>query len=149
MCSVINTLKFLAITSCAAGFFIISWHLLKDFSSGSTIVSSNYIKMTADEKLLSPSILICNQTGFKSTRISTNLEDYLNDTIDSKDIFVDFGFMDQMNQPNIINKIRPIYTPYKGRCFVFEPAVWVKLILLIKTCQCIFIKHILINIPLL
>ena len=79
--------------------------------------------MFPDETLLSPSILVCNQTGFKSSRISTNLEDYQNETIEADDIFVDFGFMNQYNQPLIIDKVRPIYTPYKGRCFVFEPSI--------------------------
>ena len=116
-------IKFVAITSCAIGFLIISWQLFKDFSTGSTIVSSNYVKMTADETLQSPSVLICNQTGFKTSKISTNLEDYLNETLDPKDLFYDSGFMNQDSRPDIIEKIRSIYTPYKGRCFVFEPAV--------------------------
>ena len=118
-----NFIKFLAITSCTIGFLIISWQLFKDFSSGSTIVSSNYVKMTADETLQSPSVLICNQTGFKSSKISTNLEDYLNETLDAKDLFYDLGFMNQDNRPLTMEKIRSIYTPYKGRCYVFEPAV--------------------------
>ena len=118
-----NLIKFLAITSCAIGFLIISWQLFKDFSTGSTIVSSNYVKMSTDETLQSPTVLICNQTGFKSSKISTNLEDYLNETLDPKDLFYDLGFMNQDNRPLIMEKIRSIYTPYKGRCFVFEPTV--------------------------
>ena len=118
-----NLIKFLAITSCAIGFLIISWQLFKDFSTGSTIVSSNYVKMTSDETLQSPSVLICNQTGFKSSKISTDMEDYLNETLDPKDLFYDLGFMNQDNRPLIMEKIRSIYTPYKGRCFVFEPTV--------------------------
>ena len=116
-------IKFVAITSCAIGFLIISWQLFKDFSTGSTIVSSNYVKMSPDETLQSPSVLICNQTGFKSSKISTNLEDYLNETLDPKDLFYDLGFMNQDNRPLIMKKIRSIYTPYKGRCYVFEPSV--------------------------
>ena len=118
-----NLIKFLAITACAIGFLIISWQLFKDFSTGSTIVSSNYVKMFSDETLQSPSVLICNQTGFKSSKISTNMEDYLNETLDPKDLFYDLGFMNQDNRPLIMEKIRSIYTPYKGRCFVFEPTV--------------------------
>ena len=116
-------IKFLGIASCAIGFLIISWQLFKDFSTGSTIVSSNYVKMSTDETLQSPTVLICNQTGFKSSKISTNLEDYLNETLDPKDLFYDLGFMNQDNRPLIMEKIRSIYTPYKGRCFVFEPTV--------------------------
>ena len=123
MFSFSNFIKFLAITSCAIGFLIISWQLFKDFSTGSTIVSSNYVKMTSDETLQAPSVLICNQTGFKSSKISTNLEDYLNETLDPKDLFYDLGFMNQDNRPLTMEKIRSIYTPYKGRCFVFEPTV--------------------------
>ena len=118
-----NLIKFLAITSCAIGFLIISWQLFKDFSTGSTIVSSNYVKMSTDETLQSPTVLICNQTGFKSSKISTDMEDYLNETLDPKDLFYDLGFMNQDNRPLIMEKIRSIYTPYKGRCFVFEPTV--------------------------
>ena len=123
MCKVSNVLKLITFIACAIGFLEISWHLLMDFLSGSTIVSSNYIKMNPNETLLSPSILICNQTGFKSSQISTNLEDYLNNTIEYGDLFVDFGFMNQNYVPRTIDKIRPIYTPYKGRCFVFEPSI--------------------------
>ena len=79
--------------------------------------------MSTDETLQSPTVLICNQTGFKSSKISTNLEDYLNETLDPKDLFYDLGFMNQDNRPLIMEKIRSIYTPYKGRCFVFEPTV--------------------------
>ena len=94
------------------------WFIFKDFSQKATIISSNYVT-SADETILSPSILICNHTAFKSLRISTNLEEYLNDTADPMDIFVDTGFMNQV----IFDKIRPIYTAYKGRCFVFEPTI--------------------------
>ena len=123
MCKVSNVLKLITFIACAIGFLEISWHLLMDFSSGSTIVSSNYIKMNPDETLLSPTILICNQTGFKSSEINTNLEDYLNNTIDADDLFIDMGFVNQNYMPLIIHKIRSIYTPYKGRCFVFEPSI--------------------------
>ena len=123
MCKVSNVLKLITFIACAIGFLEISWHLLMDFSSGSTIVSSNYIKMNPDETLLSPTILICNQTGFKSSEINTDLEDYLNNTIDADDLFVDMGFVNQNYMPLIMDKIRPIYTPYKGRCFIFEPSI--------------------------
>ena len=123
MCTVSNVLKLITFIACAIGFLEISWHLLMDFSSGSTIVSSNYIKMNPDETLLSPTILICNQTGFKSSEINTDLEDYLNNTIDADDLFVDMGFVNQNYMPLIMDKIRPIYTPYKGRCFIFEPSI--------------------------
>ena len=79
--------------------------------------------MFPDETLLSPTILICNQTGFKSSEINTDLEDYLNNTIDADDLFVDMGFINQNYMPLIMDKIRPIYTPYKGRCFIFEPSI--------------------------
>ena len=123
MCKVSNVLKLITFIACAIGFLEISWHLLMDFSSGSTIVSSNYIKMNPDETLLSPTILICNQTGFKSSEINTDLEDYLNNTIDADDLFVDLGFINQNYMPLIMDKIRPIYTPYKGRCFIFDPSI--------------------------
>ena len=123
MCTVSNVLKLITFIACAIGFLEISWHLLMDFLSGSTIVSSNYIKMNPDETLLSPTILICNQTGFKSSEINTDLEDYLNNTIDADDLFVDMGFVNQNYMPLIMDKIRPIYTPYKGRCFIFEPSI--------------------------
>ena len=119
MCSKLKLLKLLSVALCAFGFFIISWHLMKDFLEGATIVSSNYVKEDLDEKLMSPSILICNHTAFKSLRISTTLEEYLNDTVDPKDIFVEIGFLNQI----IVDKLRPIYTPYKGRCFVFQPSI--------------------------
>ena len=127
MCSRSNVIKIFAFTACAVGFFVISWHLLKDFTSGSTIVSTNYVQMSPDETLLSPTILICNKTGFKSDKTSTTLEDYLNDTIDPKDLFYDMGYINQDNQPLVLNKMRSIYTPYRGRCFVFEPAVRVSM----------------------
>ena len=117
-CSLLLLLKLLSFGICSWGFFTISWRLFKDFSQKATIISSNYVT-SADETILSPSILICNHTAFKSLRISTNLEEYLNDTADPKDIFVDTGFMNQV----IVDKIRPIYTAYKGRCFVFEPTI--------------------------
>ena len=124
MCSKLKLLKLLSVALCAFGFFIISWHLMKDFLEGATIVSSNYIKQDLDEKLMSPSILICNHAAFKSLRISTTLEDYLNDTVDPKDIFVETGFMNRLRITRInSNKLRSIYTPYKGRCFVFQPSI--------------------------
>ena len=120
-CSLLVLLKLLSFGICSWGFFTISWRLFKDFSQKATIISSNYVA-SKDETILSPSILICNHTAFKSLRISTNLEEYLNDTADPKDIFVDTGFMNQV----IFDKIRPIYTAYKGRCFVFEPTIKVR-----------------------
>ena len=123
MCSKLKVLKYISAALCAFGFFIMSWQLMKDFLHGATIVSSNFVKQDLDETLMSPSILICNHTAFKSLRISTNLEEYLNDTIDPEDIFIDTGFMDQI----IVGKFRSIYTPYKGRCFVFQPSI--------KVCQ--------------
>ena len=122
-CSKLSILKFASFALCAWGFFTISWHLMKDFLQGATIVTSNYVGNN-DETLLSPSILICNHTSFKKLRVSTNLKEYLDDTVDEKDIFVDAGLIG-LNEKIFVDKIRAIYTPYKGRCFVFEPSIMV------------------------
>ena len=75
-------------------------------------------------------MLICNHTPFKSLRVHSQLQDYLDDTVDPDDIFVDAGFIGNGKDLNLpVEKIRPIYTPYKGRCFVFDPAIKVTIVL--------------------
>ena len=129
-CSKVCALKLFSFAVCFCGFFIISWRLMEDFLEQKTVVSSTFLK-TSDESLLSPSMLICNHTAFKSLRFNTKLEDYLDDTVDIKDIFVDTGFIGNSKEPQLlVDKIRPIYTPYKGKCFVFEPAIKVITVLL-------------------
>ena len=124
-------LKFFSFILCAAGFFVISWHLLKDFSQNKTVVSSSFLKYE-DGSLRSPSILICNKTAFKTNRITGHLHEYLKNTVELTDVIFQSGFISSSRQQVIFNNnsIREIYTSLKGRCFVFEPVIKVSILLI-------------------
>ena len=121
-----NFFKFLIYVFCCVSFFLNSYAIFKEYWSNPTIVSTK-IEMSLDRKIDMPSILICNETGFKDSIVTTDYQKYKNNTINLNDFLIDV-VVSYDTQKEVLNitlepirdNIKTIFTAFHGTCFLIE-----------------------------
>ena len=75
--------------------------------------------------MLLPTLVICNQSGFKNELLNTNLEDFKRNTIALDDVLHHNTSIKQSN--NSVNfTIETVYSAFRGRCYAikFNFMIW-------------------------
>ena len=75
--------------------------------------------------MLLPTLVICNQSGFKNELLNTNLEDFKRNTIALDDVLHHNTSIKQSN--NSVNfTIETVYSAFRGRCYAikFNDKIW-------------------------
>ena len=126
-----RTLKATITILCLIGFCFNSFIIFKQFVGNETVTSH---KLEENFDLYLPSITLCGPSGFKSAvekYSDLELESYLNNTVDLKDILIniydrDHNYIDAKfvegtiyNKSNIW-KVATTYSAYRGRCYTIE-----------------------------
>ena len=91
---------------------------LLEFVSGKTTLSSEI--HTKEDGLILPSVTFCDKNGFKNTQLNLRLEDYLENTINLDDFFVNAssGFYGKSTPLNY--SVKTTFGLYRGRCYTFD-----------------------------
>ena len=76
--------------------------------------------------MLLPTLVICNQSGFKNGLLNTNLEDFKRNTIAIDDVILDNTSIQQSNNCVINFTIETVYSAFRGRCYAikFKDMIW-------------------------
>ena len=69
--------------------------------------------------MLLPTLVICNQSGFKNELLNTNLEDFKNNTIALDDILHDNTSI-QLRNHSLNFTIETVYSAFRGRCYAIK-----------------------------
>jgi hypothetical protein len=101
-----KTFKVVFILLCFGLFFFNSLDNAKDYYSGETMVTSNNLM---EKELSLPSFTFCNTSGFKSLNQYYTLMQYLENTMNASDIF-----MEPPSPP-----LKSIYSKHLGHCFTY------------------------------
>ena len=119
--SVRNALKLVTSGICLLGFAFNSFAIFDQFIGGKTITSSN-LQPSVNGKLTAPAIVICRAVAFKTRRLSSNLSDYIENTLKLKDFFT-ASYLAKVKPDGTMDAIvidqefKPIYTAYSGTCY--------------------------------
>ena len=91
---------------------------LVEFISGKTTLSSQIHSI--DGGLFLPSVTFCNKNGYKNTQPNLKLEDYLANSINLEDFFVNAssGFHGQSTPLDY--SVKTTFGLYRGRCYTFD-----------------------------
>ena len=114
-------LKLVTTVVCLVGFIFNSYAIFDQFVGGKTLLSSD-IQPSANDKLTFPAIVICNSVAFKTRKLSSNLSDYIDNTLKLKEFFADWHLMSvtsdgTIEAVDIDQEFKPIYTAYYGTCY--------------------------------
>ena len=69
--------------------------------------------------MLLPTLVICNQSGFKNELLNTNLEDFKRNTISLDDVIPDNTSIQQRNH-SVNFTIETVYSAFRGRCYAIK-----------------------------
>ena len=126
----IKIIKAFLVILCLFGFFCNSYLIVLDFIDGNTVISTD-LEHPKNEGLMSPSILICGQKSFKTTKLNTNLSDYIENSLKLEEFleFVMFipggdGILESKTK-DISDQFRSFYTVYFGTCYMMDAKVMV------------------------
>ena len=91
----LKVFKILIFLGLAFGFCWTNYFNLMDFISGKETTSSTVV--TVEKGLELPAITLCNKTAYKNVERNLKLKDYLRNTLDLTDFFVDILYGDEMS----------------------------------------------------
>ena len=119
-------LRLIIYISCIAGFVHNSYAIFKVFVSDPTIISTKVLK-SSSRTLELPTILICNDTAFKTPNMKTDYAGYKNNTLSLDDFLVDIVFVKDLGQSifdskpkSIKENVKELSTAFYGTCFLIR-----------------------------
>ena len=96
---------------------------MQQYRSGLTVLTPKIVPYEDGKEF--PAITFCNETGFKAVEDYSDLDTYLNDTMDFQDMFLSpiklamgFGNKTVLDYENFLE----ILTAYRGRCYTYKSA---------------------------
>ena len=127
--------RIITVVICVTCFFYTSSVTLDGYMNAKTVVSND---LAVSESLMSPNILICNETSFKRRKLNTETYDYQNNSLMMQDFLSEAMFVkatrennkDIYNATSIKDKISAVPTAFHGNCFVIAPSTLVSQLLL-------------------
>ncbi len=95
------------------------YEALAQLISSDTTVNSGVLEHPNGIEI--PNLIVCNESGFKNLELNTNMKDYLANTIQQNETILKIGkdFMNDLSWTGDY-KVRPIYTAYRGTCYILE-----------------------------
>ena len=121
-----SMLSVLVHIACIILFVMNSYAIFRDFMSNPTIISTKAMK-SANKLIEFPSILICNESAFKTSALVTDYEGYKNNTIRLDDFLVEMKFGRDLGRAvleaklkSIKAKIQEVFTAFHGACFLSQ-----------------------------
>ena len=129
--SVCKYLNEFTIASCLLSFWFVTYHTIKEYHEGKTVVASD---LQVSDSLKSPVLLICNKTSFKKRILRTDIDEYQNNTLTKEEFLLQAMFVQNTvkngnpfsNVTSIKEKIYAIPTLFYGNCFVIAPSILVR-----------------------
>ena len=130
---VLRFLKFFTSVVCFIGFFFVTYHTITEYVEDKTLLSSDLEEF---DKIESPVLVVCNETSFKTRKLSFKTYDYLNNTLTKEDFLLEAMFIQNdiymdtdnktANYTSIKENVYSMPTLFHGNCFVISPNVLVR-----------------------
>jgi hypothetical protein len=117
---VVLVLKAVVLITCSAFFGKSALEAVKTYNSGLKSMTTSATLANPDGIQL-PTLVFCNQSGFKNVEINTRLNDYKANTMTLKDFYISVERNDVIGKQNKINfTIDPVYSAFKGICYALS-----------------------------
>ena len=121
LASACKVVKLVTCIACLMGFMFTTYKIFDQYAEGATLLSSD-LYSSPNGKLTFPAVVICNSVAYNKRKLSSNLSDYVDNTLKLKDFFTSGYFFKvesdgSLSVMGIDQPFRAIYTAFYGTCY--------------------------------